>query len=169
MSVCLPSTHLVLGTLIPYVVYLLFHPIAYFWLFKSFLWWESNLSDQLCSTVSTAPLSIHHCCFFYTIWKLNTFQVCLSISLSLRHWFGTIQIKLFLTFFKKWANPGLFFVYFRSFQTNNTSLTTKMWKMSCPSNIWCLDSNPQPSGYESHPITTRPGLPPTILDPTFVT
>ena len=25
-------------------------------------------------------------------------------------------------FFKKWANPGLFFVYFRSFQTNNIFL-----------------------------------------------
>ena len=25
-------------------------------------------------------------------------------------------------FFKNWANPGLFFVYFRSFQTNNTIL-----------------------------------------------
>ena len=26
------------------------------------------------------------------------------------------------TFFKKWANPGLFFVYFQSFQANNTIL-----------------------------------------------
>ena len=27
-----------------------------------------------------------------------------------------------MTFYKNWANPGLFFVYFRSFQTNNTIL-----------------------------------------------
>ena len=32
-------------------------------------------------------------------------------------------------FFIKWANPGLFFVYFRSFQTNNTIFYNKsMWK-----------------------------------------
>ena len=28
-------------------------------------------------------------------------------------------------FFKNWANPGLFFVYFRSFQTNNTIFYNK--------------------------------------------
>ena len=28
----------------------------------------------------------------------------------------------FWELFLKWANPGLFFVYFRSFQTNNTIL-----------------------------------------------
>ena len=27
-------------------------------------------------------------------------------------------------FLKEWANPGPFFVYFRSFQTNNTIFTT---------------------------------------------
>ena len=30
----------------------------------------------------------------------------------------------------------------------------------CPSSLWCWDSNPWPSGHESPPITTRPGLPP---------
>ena len=29
-----------------------------------------------------------------------------------------------MIFFKKWANPGLFFVYFRSFQINNAIFTT---------------------------------------------
>ena len=34
-----------------------------------------------------------------------------------------------LLIFKKWANTGLFFVYFRSFQTNNTNFFNKyMWK-----------------------------------------
>ena len=35
-------------------------------------------------------------------------------------------------FFKKWANPGLFSVYFWSFQTNIVTIftTSKMWKMS---------------------------------------
>ena len=66
---------------------------------------------------------------------------------------------MFILFFKKWANPGLFFVYFWSFQTNNTIFTANQCeKMSCPSSILCRDSNPQPFERESPPITTRPGL-----------
>ena len=53
------------------------------------------------------------------------------------------------------------FVYFQSFQTNNTIFTTNQCeKMSCPSSIWHRDLNPQPSERESPPITTRPGLQP---------
>ena len=64
-------------------------------------------------------------------------------------------------FSKKWANPGLFFVYFWSFQTNIVTIfTTKQCeKMSCPSSIWRRDSNPRPLEHEPPPITTRPGLP----------
>ena len=66
-------------------------------------------------------------------------------------------------FFKKWANPGLFFIYFWSFQTNiNTIFTIQCEKMSCPSSIRCRDSNPHPPDHESSPITTRPGLPPLV-------
>ena len=32
------------------------------------------------------------------------------------------KILKLIIFFLNWANPGLFFVYFRSFQTNNTIL-----------------------------------------------
>ena len=64
-------------------------------------------------------------------------------------------------FQKKLANPGLFLVYFWSFQTNNTVLTTHQCK-KCPSSIWCWDSNPQPLEHELSPITPRPGLPPTF-------
>ena len=64
-------------------------------------------------------------------------------------------------FLKKWANPGLFFVYFRSFQTNITIFTTNICE-KCPSSIWCRDSNPRPLEHKSLPITTRPGLPPLI-------
>ena len=59
--------------------------------------------------------------------------------------------------FFKWANPGLFFVYFRSFQTNNTNFTINVKK--CPSSIQSWDSNPRPYAPESSPITTRPGPP----------
>ena len=53
-------------------------------------------------------------------------------------------------YFFKLANPGLFFVHFRSFQTNNP-----IFRKKCPSSIQCRDSNPR---LESLPITTRPGL-----------
>ena len=52
------------------------------------------------------------------------------------------------------------FRLFSSFQTNITTLTKKLClKMSIYMQNW--DSNPQPSGHESPPITTTPGLPPT--------
>ena len=38
------------------------------------------------------------------------------------------NLMYFIIFLKKWANPGLFFVYFRSFQANITIFTTNMWK-----------------------------------------
>ena len=65
------------------------------------------------------------------------------------------------TFIKNWAKPGLFLVYFRSFQTNSTQFLQQinLKKMSCPSSIWHRDSNSRPSEYEPPPITTRPGLP----------
>ena len=62
----------------------------------------------------------------------------------------------FIQFFK-WANPSLFFVFLRSFQTNITIFTTNICE-KCPSSIRCRDSNPQPSERESLPITNRPGL-----------
>ena len=79
-----------------------------------------------------------------------------------RCWFNTINYwfwptTAFVGFLKKWANPGLFFVYFRSFQTNITIFTICE---KCPSSIRCRDSNPWPLERESLPITTRPGLPP---------
>ena len=43
-------------------------------------------------------------------------QINLVIMLSKIH---------FVVFFKKWANPGLFFIYFQSFQTSNAIFTTK--------------------------------------------
>ena len=59
--------------------------------------------------------------------------------------------------FFKWANPGLFFRLFSSFQTNTTILTTNKCE-KCPSGIWHRDSNSQPSDYKSPPLTTRTGL-----------
>ena len=62
------------------------------------------------------------------------------------------------------GQPGLFIVYFQSFQTNMVTIFTtyQYEKMSCPSSIQHRDSNQRPSEHEPPPITTRPGLPPTL-------
>ena len=62
-------------------------------------------------------------------------------------------------FILKWANPGLFFVYFWSLQTNITIYRTIIFK-KCTHSIRSRDLNPLPLERESLPITTRPGLPP---------
>ena len=49
--------------------------------------------------------------------------VGLAVEQSLRLWVKLDPVRGHEYFFK-WANPGLFFVYFRSFQTNNTIFTT---------------------------------------------
>ena len=74
---------------------------------------------------------------------------------------------MIIIFLKNWANPGLFFVYFWSFQTNNTIFTTNQCE-KCPSSIRRWDSNPRPLERESTPITTRPGLPPLMIIICFV-
>ena len=72
---------------------------------------------------------------------------------------SSLRSQSFLIFFKKWANPGLFFFDFWSFQANNTIFTTNQCeKLSCPSSIQHRDSNPRPLECESPPITTNPGL-----------
>ena len=58
-------------------------------------------------------------------------------------------------FFKKWANLGLFFVYFQYFQTNNTFLQQFNVK-TCPTSIRRRDLNPWPFKHELSPITTWP-------------
>ena len=44
---------------------------------------------------------------------------------NLDQWYSNSLVEV-ITYYllKKWANRGLFFVYFRSFQTNNTIITT---------------------------------------------
>ena len=60
-----------------------------------------------------------------------------------------------LHFFKKWANPGLFLVYFQSFQTTIQFLQP-INVNKCPSKICRQESNPQPLKLEPSHITTRP-------------
>ena len=63
------------------------------------------------------------------------------------------------SFVLKWANPGLFFIYFHFFK-NTLQVLQQINVKICPSSILCQDSNSQPLERESPPMTTRPGLPP---------
>ena len=76
-------------------------------------------------------------------------SLSLSLSLSLLHFYLSLLLQ-------KRANPGLFFVYFR---LSNNHYIQQIYVKKCLFSIWCWDSKPQPSGHESPPITTRPGLP----------
>ena len=59
---------------------------------------------------------------------------------------------------KKICLPPAFFIYFHLFMQTFQFLQQVHVK-KCPSSIQCWDLNPQPSGAESPPITTRPWLP----------
>ena len=71
------------------------------------------------------------------------------------------QIKQEIAWSLFWDNPALFFVYFQSFQANNTIFTTNLCEKmpKCPSSIRCRHSNPRPFEHELSPITTRLRLP----------
>ena len=62
----------------------------------------------------------------------------------------------------KWANPGLFFVYFRFFQTNITVFTTNICEKTSIQYL-VLGFEPTTFGCESLPITTRPELWPNLF------
>ena len=107
---------------------------------KSFLW-----LTVLQILDSSHDLIYHDCVhFFPNFFSLNSF------------W--SMEIKSDMFFFKKWALHGLFFVYFRSFQTNKqyTFCHKSMWKNVNP--VFLLGF--EPLIHESSPITTRPGVPP---------
>ena len=66
-------------------------------------------------------------------------------------------------FFKKWANSGLFLIYFRLFK-HTLQFLQQINVNKCPSSIRCQDSNSRPLKHEYSPMPTRPGLPPIGLN-----
>ena len=54
--------------------------------------------------------------------------------------------------------PRPLFVYFLFIYKQTLHFLQPIKVKKCPSSLQCLDSNPQPSEYESTPLTTRPGL-----------
>ena len=109
------------------------------------------------------------CCLRSAV-ACHEFNVPLSLSLvmdknllqQLVHSTYLLKLSSRLQRSKKCADPGLFFIYFQSFQSNITIFTTNQCE-KCPSSIGHRDSNSQPSDYEIPPLTTRPGLPPKRL------
>ena len=120
---------------------------------------KKNISDQICLYFSTHPGSISHNC---RCWHVQDDKNGLTSCIGSTPQLSIRNLLIFLFFLKKnWANPGLFFVYFRSFQTNNIIFTTN----ECEK---CHVHPVSSAGirthdlleHESTPITTRPGLPP---------
>ena len=60
---------------------------------------------------------------------------------------------MFLNF--EMGHPRPLFVYLCLFK-QTLHFLQQIYEKKCPSSIWCLDSNPQPSGHESPPITRAP-------------
>ena len=67
--------------------------------------------------------------------------------------------RMHTVFSKKWANPDLFFIYFRPFK-HTLQFLLQINVKKCPSSIQCRVSNSGPLEHASPPMTTRPGLPP---------
>ena len=94
----------------------------------------------------------------------NSFNAIVIVLQNLVLIIATIRYYKCRFYFKKWAIPGLFFVYFKSLQTNINTILQQKYVKICPSSIRHWDSNPRPSECESPPITTRPGHLPTNRD-----
>ena len=60
-------------------------------------------------------------------------------------------------------SSAYFSFIFGPFQTNINTILQQINLKKCPSSIRHRDLNPRPSECESPPITTRPGLPPTVV------
>ena len=73
----------------------------------------------------------------------------------------SINVTVCHVFFKYGPTPASFLFSFSLFKQTIQFLQQINVK-KCPSSIQCRDLNPRPFEHESSPITTRPGLPPTI-------
>ena len=100
--------------------------------FRRFLWWWPTRSRT--PTPWLASLGRSSCS--------PDAQGCIERGCKEWHWNFNSQNK----FFNGPSPPSLFFVYFRSFSNKHR--------------IQGWDSSPRPLDCKSHPIITRPGLPP---------
>ena len=126
-----------------------------------------------------ATFSLSHWLFTKVVgipWQLKIFNInianlrkCIDHK---RHLLGNLQLFNFTSqldrfqfylFFKKWADPSIFFVYFRSFSNKHQYNFTSNLCEKCQSRILNWDLNLRSSERESPPITTRPGHPPNFI------
>ena len=102
------------------------------------MWWK-RVRDTICCKHTRSS--------FLIIWS-DCSECDSPLGLKIQfHWF----------FLKKWANPGLFYIYFRLFK-HTLHFLQQIKVKKCPSRIQCRDSNSWPLEHESPPITTRPGF-----------
>ena len=90
---------------------------------------------------------------------------CTLTSLSWRHFIRQMALPIIGSINSSETGEHLLFSVFLNgpsgfFKQTSMSFFQPINVTKCPSYIRCWDSNPLPSDYESHPITTRPGLPP---------
>ena len=133
------------------------------WIWKHSLW----SLEAAAASITTNFLAFWHRNFFVKIstfpilrlifcrnFRLTDFKTLRVSLLSFYIFLNTFQLCSY-TFFK-WANPGLFFVYFWSFQTNITNFNNKyLWKNVHP--VYSVGIRTHVLRNESPPITTRPG------------
>ena len=67
-------------------------------------------------------------------------------------------------FFKKNGQTPASVSFISVFSNKHYKFLQQIYVKKCPSSIQCQDSNPWPSECKSPPVTTRPGLPPMILE-----
>ena len=116
----------------------------------------------------TSPFNLKSCCFLFgqllerKNWLSRVYSVSCYISdkkliFDIMKRSSLLQNTTLITFLK-WANHGIFIIYFRSFQTKIiTIFATNM----CGKNVHPVyGTGIQPTTFEhvSPPITTRPGL-----------
>ena len=70
----------------------------------------------------------------------------------------TLEEPNLQNFFSKRAFPVASFCLFFCLNKQTLQFLQQIYVKKCPSCLRCWDLNPRPSGQESHPITTTPGL-----------
>ena len=82
------------------------------------------------------------------------------------YWIGrmkpTREVANLILFKNGPPQPLLSFI-FGLFKQTSLQFLQQIYMKKCQSSIRCWDSNPQPSMHESPTMTTRPGLPPTVV------
>ena len=100
----------------------------------------------------------------YSISLLNLYTKVFHLCFEHENNLDFFSLKVLL---KNGPTPASFSFIF-GLSNKHYKFLQQIYVKKCPSSIWCWDSNPRPSGHESPPITTRPGLPPSLILQQFI-